>query len=185
MTTLLRYRDAPQQRWRNGRGSTRELHSGDGWRLSVATLTQPAEFSRFDGLDRTFVMAAGEVELSIGSTVTHLARGAITRFPGETPVTGTPLVGRADAVNVMTRRGRNVAVVSVQVLDGPGPAADALVLLDGGVCVGGQTLEVFDAVLPGSSGVSGSSELSGSGVVQCRGALVVVIRIENGREDSA
>ncbi len=44
---VIRYQDVPDSPWRNGRGRTREIRRGDGWRLSIATIAAAGEFSRF------------------------------------------------------------------------------------------------------------------------------------------
>jgi uncharacterized protein len=64
------YRAVP---WKNGGGTTREIHRepSDGatfdWRLSLATIDSPGPFSAFDGFARTLVLVSGAgVELSFG-----------------------------------------------------------------------------------------------------------------------
>lgn len=165
---VLRYGTAPDRPWRNGRGTARDLHEGDGWTLGVATLDGAAEFSGYPGFDRTFVVADGEVELTVDGTPTRLGRGALATFPGEAAVSAVPSAGPAHAVNVMTRRGAAAAVVHVEHLSGPSPAATALVLLDGAAGVGGQELTPFDAVLPAAAGAA-----------DCHDALVVVVQIDH------
>lgn len=164
---VLRYATAPDRPWRNGLGTARDLHEGDGWTLGVATIAAAAEFSAYPGLDRTFVVADGEVELTVDGTHTRLRRGALATFPGEAVVSAVPSAGRAHAVNVMTRRGSAVAVVHVEHLTGASPAATALVLLAGAARAGGQELSPLDAVLPAPAGAA-----------DCHDALAVLVRIE-------
>jgi environmental stress-induced protein Ves len=110
--------------WKNGAGTTRELavaHAGDGqvlWRISVAELTVPAGFSFLPGLDRTF-MALGPLELAIGGERIWLEKGQQARFAGEEDVALRALPSPTSALNVMTRRGRCTADVTLH------PAADS------------------------------------------------------------
>lgn len=161
---VLWYAAAPDRPWRNGRGTARDLHDGGGWTLGVATLDAAAEFSAYSGWDRTFVVADGEVELTVEGESTRLGRGRLATFPGEAAVVAAPSAGGAHAVNVMTRRGIATAAVHVEQVDGPTPAATALVLLDGTIHTGGQDLAPLDALL-----------LAPAGAGECVDALVVVV----------
>ncbi|MBY0515456.1 MAG: HutD family protein [Bacteriovoracaceae bacterium] len=53
------------QRWKNGRGSTREIlrspQEGDlDWRLSMADIVEDGPFSNFPGMERTLILLSGE-----------------------------------------------------------------------------------------------------------------------------
>lgn len=117
----MRYADVPEQPWRNGGGTTRELHHDERWRLSIATLDAPGEFSAFPGVDRTFAVARGTVRLTVSGAVHRLGPGDLLRFAGEEPVSAVP-DGEVVAVNVMVRRPHR-AVVRV---GAPGPAQVAV-----------------------------------------------------------
>ena len=147
--SVIRYGTAPEQPWRNGRGVTRELHSGDGWRLSLATLSRAGRFSDFPGLDRVFVVAAGAVELDLDGTRRLLTVGEEQHFPGEASVHADPGAEPAFAVNIMSARSSHVAEVHVVRLSGSVPEADALVVLQGQVEIAGTSLAPFDAAVPG------------------------------------
>ena len=168
MTNLLRYSTASEQQWRNRRGVTRELHLGQGWRLSVATISAAGEFSFFPGLERTFVLARGRLDLTVDATSHPVTPGRLLRFRGEAEVSAVPIDGPAIAVNVMTDRTRCTATVRVERIDGPNPAATALVLLSGAAVTAGHRLEPLDAVHP-----------AGTGAVDCRDALVVTIQVQH------
>ncbi len=43
------YEELPDVPWRNGLGTTREVHRDERWRLSIATITAPGPFSVFRG----------------------------------------------------------------------------------------------------------------------------------------
>ncbi|WP_380173137.1 HutD family protein [Kineococcus sp. DHX-1] len=127
--------DLPDVPWRNGRGTTREVHRDDRWRLSIAAVTEPGPFSTFPGVDRTFVLARGRLVLTVAGHVHRLRPGDLLRFPGEVAVTAEP-DGDVVAVNVMTTR-PHVAHVRVGV---PGEALVAVDL---------TTLQSHFSVVPG------------------------------------
>lgn len=97
------HEDLPDVPWRNGLGTTREVHRDDRWRLSIAAITGPGPFSAFPGVDRTFVVARGELTLTIAGRAHRLRAGDLLRFPGEAAVSADP-DGVVTAVNVMTTR---------------------------------------------------------------------------------
>nr|WP_269810091.1 HutD family protein [Kineosporia rhizophila] len=99
----VRYAEAAEQRWRNGRGVTRELFRDERWRLSVATIATPGPFSVFPGLDRVFVVGRGVVELTVDGQRHRLTAGEMLGFTGEAAVSAVPQ-GAVTAVNVMTHR---------------------------------------------------------------------------------
>jgi environmental stress-induced protein Ves len=134
---IVRYADVADQRWRNGGGTTRELHRDEHWRLSVATISAAGDFSAFPGLDRTFVVAHGDLSLSVATSVHHLGPGDLLRFGGEEMVTAEPR-GRVLAVNVMVTR---PARATVRVGGWAGGSAVALVDL--------ATLDAYLDVRPG------------------------------------
>jgi environmental stress-induced protein Ves len=101
------YEDLPDVPWRNGGGTTREVHRDGEWRLSIATITGAGSFSTFPGVDRTFVVARGELVLTVAGTAHPLGPGDVLRFAGEDVVLAAPHGGGTvpvTAVNVMTTR---------------------------------------------------------------------------------
>ncbi|MGY1986519.1 HutD family protein [Blastococcus sp. SYSU DS0669] len=168
---LTRYSAAAGTRWRNGAGLTRELHASAGWRLSAATVPEPAEFSLFAGRDRTLVVAGGRLGLAVGGGGQRwLGPGDLLEFPGEARVVATPAGGPVLAVNVMADRAHCAAAVRVIRLDGAAPAADALVLLAGAAVAHGEQMAPLDAVV----GVQ-------AGAVRSSGGLAVVVEIVEGQ----
>jgi environmental stress-induced protein Ves len=134
---VVRYVDVADQAWRNGGGVTRELHRDERWRLSVATIAAAGDFSRFPGVDRTLVVAQGDLSLSLATSVHHLGSGDLVRFGGEETVAAEPK-GRVLAVNVMVTR---PARATVRVGGWAGGSAVALVDL--------ATLDAYLDVRPG------------------------------------
>ena len=169
--TLIRYAAVADAPWRNGGGRTRQLHAGEGWRLSVAIISAAGAFSAFPGTDRTLVVAGGRLRLSIGARGgRELAVGDLVRFGGEDPVSAEPVGGPVAAVNVMTERSRCTASVQVVGLDGAARAADAVVLLSGAATASGVQLAACDAVLDAAEGA-----------VHGDGALVALVSISEGQ----
>ncbi|MGW6195562.1 HutD/Ves family protein [Kribbella sp. NPDC055110] len=136
---ILTPADVPPMPWKNGAGTTRELavaHDDDGrmlWRISVAELAVATHFSSLPGLDRSFT-ALGRLELTIGGERKWFEKGDQARFAGEEEVVLRSLPSRTSALNVMTRRGRCTAGVTLH------PTADGLCvdtdhIVDLGDCV--------------------------------------------------
>ncbi len=106
------------QPWKNGGGVTREIAvfpDGAGmddfqWRISMAEVTEPGPFSRFEGIDRHLTVLSGRMRLDMPDGRHVLDAGDSSAFAGETPVEATPLLPVID-LNVMTRRGQTHAEV--------------------------------------------------------------------------
>jgi uncharacterized protein len=153
------------QPWRNGGGSTREIASGGSaaspdWRLSIADLEKPGEFSAFPGMERTFMVIEGEVaELTVDGTVRRLERFRPLRFDGASAASCALPTGPCRALNVMVRSGAAGAGVLVAELSKKQPLTLAegqfAVLLQGKAeaAEGSQTdhLAPFDTVAGGAA----------------------------------
>jgi environmental stress-induced protein Ves len=123
--TRADYRRMP---WRNGGGWTTEIArepAGEDdafdWRVSIAEITRDADFSRFEGVDRSLVLLEGAgMELRVGGAPTLLdRRGQSIDFAGETEVDCRLLDGPTRDFNVFTRRGRIAHRVLFRPLLGP------------------------------------------------------------------
>ena len=115
MIALLRAADRIAKPWKNGGGVTREVWvSPQGaaldafdWRVSIADVTAPGPFSRFDGIDRSLAIMSGRMRLAFPAYEVELGTNSDPhRFPGEWPCHGTPISGPVTDLNLMTRRGR-------------------------------------------------------------------------------
>lgn len=103
-----------RERWRNGRGWTREIHaaipaSGGSWtwRLSIAEIEQDAPFSLFPGVDRELVLLAGNglrLRFDHGEVNELHPPHDRMRFPGESAVTGELIDGPTQDFNLMWQR---------------------------------------------------------------------------------
>ncbi len=151
--------------WKNGRGWTTtlaisppsaNLESFD-WRISIAGTDQGGPFSSFPGIDRTLLLLAGRVRLSIGN------QGPVILDPESPPVvfagdflTVAELLG--DAIvdfNVMTRRSRftqSVIRKTIAVSESfESSSANTVLALNGAVNV--QTGDAESTINPGDIAV--------------------------------
>jgi uncharacterized protein len=103
--------------WKNGGGTTRQLAVGPAdatandfaWRISIAEIGAPGEFSAFPGIDRTILLWRGEgVMLRSPAWVDY--RLSDSRVPfcfrGEDEVVCDLLGGPTQDLNLMVRRGK-------------------------------------------------------------------------------
>ncbi|MFB9375967.1 HutD family protein [Kineococcus gynurae] len=148
----MRFAGTAPRPWRNGSGTTRELHRDEDWRLSVAEIGGPATFSEFPGFDRTLVVARGAVELSVDGVGYRLVAGEALAFPGEADVRAHAPDAPARVVNVMADRTRGGVVVEVARVSGAVPAAAGMVLLAGRATCHGRAGGPGDAVVPVAAG---------------------------------
>jgi environmental stress-induced protein Ves len=104
---------APEQRWRNGGGRTRELlawPSAEFWalRISLADVEADGAFSSFGDIERWFAVVDGHgVTLDFGGVEQRLdAGGAPLRFDGGNPPTCRLVDGPTRDLNLMLQRAR-------------------------------------------------------------------------------
>ncbi|MBA2965041.1 MULTISPECIES: HutD family protein [Ramlibacter] len=101
---ILRIDEIPSMPWKNGKGSTRLVAEGPGWRISVARVGRDGAFSMFKGTWRhSVVIAGGPVELlREGGPAVLLKRGVATRYPGDVAWTSRLRGPPAAIVNIFT-----------------------------------------------------------------------------------
>ncbi|ARP89373.1 hypothetical protein CAL14_02890 [Bordetella genomosp. 9] len=133
--------EVPAQPWKNGGGTTREIvcwPPGAGmddflWRISVARIDTGGPFSRFEGVDRIITLLSGSGVVLQGGF--DAGRHALTQplapfaFPGDVAVDCALQGGACEDLNVMSRRGRVRAAVTVHDRAGTLPAASCGLLL--------------------------------------------------------
>jgi len=129
MSRVIAANEYRRERWRNGRGWTREIHAhrpdpaGDWeWRLSIAEIESDAPFSAFPGVDRELVLLHGNgLRLRFDDGESHLLEpphGRL-RFAGERPLTGELVDGPTHDFNLMWRRDAFAAELLHRPLVGP------------------------------------------------------------------
>ena len=100
----LRFAEYPVTPWKNGRGVTREIAAAavsvgsdtpPGWRISMATVTEDAPFSRFPGIVRTLGVVDGAgIELTVEDRSRIIRVGGEPAvFAGDVPASARPLDG--------------------------------------------------------------------------------------------
>jgi environmental stress-induced protein Ves len=189
---VLRFAERPVMLWRNGRGHTREIAcepAGDAfdWRVSVAEVAGECEFSSFAGVDRVIVLCDGPaMTIAVDGTEHALTRHVPFAFPGESVTSCRVPRGPTRDLNVMTRRGRCVAEVSVigDAAASTGVDDRRLTLV---VALTGTGLVHWAAsVDPVRLGVFDAVRLdSGRGLRIDGGGLMALIHIDNVHPDSA
>lgn len=182
-TSIRRFSELQPELWKNGLGQTREVCRGpagaDGsdfmWRLSIADITGDSAFSRFPGINRSFLLATGRsFRLTTDGSVQTLEAGTVVQFPGEADVSVEVAAEPAVAVNLLTRRGKCLGEIIVKsvhrLLRMDDASVVAAVVLDGSAATsdGGQ-LGALDVVLPGP----------GAAALTCTNAVVALIRVKS------
>lgn len=115
--SVLEVDSLPEQAWKNGGGATRELlchppcagFEDFDWRISIARVAQPGDFSRFPGVDRHIMLIEGAsmslTDKERGST--HVLRPFEPHaFAGEAAIASILPHGPTRDFNLMLRRGR-------------------------------------------------------------------------------
>jgi len=115
--------ELPASPWKNGGGSTRTLAiepKGAGtddflWRVSLAEVAVPGDFSLFPGVDRTILLWSGKGLELRGPGWSHRLDQRLLpfEFSGEDEIACDLISGPTDDLNVMVRRG--VASAELQV----------------------------------------------------------------------
>lgn len=118
-TPVRRFADVVPQLWRNGLGTTSELVDDNlarsllpapAWRLSVASLSEPAPFSVFPGRSRTLIAWGGGVVLDIDGEPHRLRAGEALRFPGSATTRLVGLDAPCYAMNLLASGSRPALV---------------------------------------------------------------------------
>jgi len=105
--------------WKNGLGVTHEVALGGDpaafdWRVSIATVGASGPFSAFPGIDRTIAVLQGQGMLLDVDGAKHelLASGEPFSFAGEAKVHADCIGGETTDLNIMTRRGAFIHVMT-------------------------------------------------------------------------
>jgi environmental stress-induced protein Ves len=179
---VIRFADYPVNRWKNGRGETRELATGGvrpdgtfGWRLSMADISVDAPFSDYPGIERHLgVVAGGPLELVVAGEAHRIeVGGTAVTFAGDAVVSARPIDGTVTDLNLMVDDlewlGSLEAVSSATVLP-PSPMAMLVSIQDG------LTIALTDV-----AGVVNEFELDALDCVLAQGAASITIENARGR----
>jgi hypothetical protein len=156
--------------WLNGKGVASEIArypSGQDdfdWKVSIATVVVDGPFSSMPGLDRVLIpLSEGGLKLLVDGEPLELGRWQVHEFRGETAVEALDVSHPTIDLNLIVRRSEVRG--SVEVVKATDPTVRSahhtvVVVLEGHLSLGDQTLHVLDAVLLGAGE---SVTLSGSG----------------------
>ena len=111
--------------WKNGGGTTAQVAGAPGgaslddfdWRISIADVRDGGPFSTFDGVQRVIVLLDGPaMDLDVDGTAHRLLPHQPFAFAGESDTVCTLPAGPTRDLNVMTRRSRFRATVTIRTL---------------------------------------------------------------------
>jgi environmental stress-induced protein Ves len=186
----FRTEDLPATPWKNGGGTTREIvcqppgagMDGFDWRVSIASIAAAGPFSAFAGVDRVIMLLGGD-----GVHLRAPAHGVDHRldtplrpfaFAGDVALGCELLGGASTDFNVMTRRGKVTADVSVRRAAGlVAPCPAGVVLAVGGA----WRLDVDGVSTPVDNGAGAWWQAAMPGLRATpldAGAALVVVRID-------
>jgi environmental stress-induced protein Ves len=180
--TILPALDRVAVPWKNGNGTTTQVAISPAtatidnfdWRVSIATISGDAPFSRFDGVSRWIMPLDPEgFTMRVEGETTRLADREAFAFPGGSTVHAIKVRPGALDLSLMVRntraKGSLLALViqdNTAIAAGPNESV-VIVVLEGTPSVDEKKLEILDAIeLP-----------SGTDVVLTGDAVVAIARI--------
>ena len=160
---IVRYSDIAESRWINGGGTVKVIASGgiskDGalgfatgdrwdWRLSIADVGQPGDFSPLPGVGRILtVVDGGPLHLTTNGKSRLASHFQPLAFDGGLPTKAALPKGPVKNLNLMCRKGQAGGSVSVIPLDKRALLPhQAVVVLEGQAWTGGKELHILDTV---------------------------------------
>jgi environmental stress-induced protein Ves len=158
---LLFARDRPAQPWPNGNGSTTQvaIHpvaattKDFDWRVSIATVDNESQFSRFDEVDRWLMpLSPSGMTLRVEGETTWLPGREAFAFGGEASIHAAKVRESSLDLNLMVRRGTGRGSLLALVAHGKTAIAAAtsefvvIVVLEGTPSVDYTRLDVLDAI---------------------------------------
>ena len=155
-TSLIRFADLPSSPWGKTNGRVKELASGNGWRLSIASIEKPGPFTPFPGKDRITVPVEGELLVLTVDGVEHgMEKFRQFRYSGDSPADAALPTGPVTVLNTVVDRGTTGGSVMVAELSKKNPQTigegQFVVLLHGNATLTAAdgspaALDLFDAV---------------------------------------
>lgn len=182
-----RFADLHPASWKNGGGTTREVAGAPPsrglddfyWRVSFADVDTSGPFSEFPGVDRVLMLVEGAtMRLTVDGVVHDLGPGEPFRFAGEARTAGDLPAGPTRDLNIMTRRDRCLARVTVRTFgDGEAVAvvgAEPALLV---VLNGRAALRPGDAAPISLDPLDVAQWVGPAGVTVCGSGTVAVVEI--------
>lgn len=153
---LFRFAAIPEQPWKNGGGTTREIAAFPPqaslddftWRLSMARVAVAGPFSSFTGIDRVLAVLEGALQLD-GPTIAARLDPASDPFPfdGGAACAGEPLDGAVLDLNAMARRDRcRIAMHRLATGDEAAPEGASFVVALEPQTIAGEAMDRFDCL---------------------------------------
>ncbi|MCC3265721.1 HutD family protein [Arthrobacter gengyunqii] len=154
---IIRFPELPSAPWGNNNGRVKDIASGTGWRLSVASVDKPGAFTAFPGMDRITVPVEGELlVLTVDGAEHGMEKFRPFRYSGDVPAEAALPTGPVTVLNTFVDRNTTGAAVMVVELSKKNPQTlgpgQLLVLLHGSAtatAAGGSAtaLEPLDTVV--------------------------------------
>lgn len=111
---VLNIADIHKECWRNGGGMTRQIASGDGWRISLATIAFNGRFSAFSGTHRQSILLQGDpIELCALNHHVLLQRSTVTQYRGDLAWECKLQGAQASVLNVICEPARATATLEL------------------------------------------------------------------------
>lgn len=137
---LIRFADLPSAPWGKNNGRVKEVASGNGWRLSLATVEKPGPFTPFPGRDRITVPVEGELlVLTVDGTEHGMEKFRPFRYSGDSATDAALPTGPVTVLNTVVDRTTTGASVMVAELSKKNPQTigegQFVVLLHGNAAV--------------------------------------------------
>lgn len=173
---IWRHDEHRDMAWANGGGRTLEVlrtpvgSPAPDLRLSFASIERSGPFSRLPGLDRVFVLAAGDaLTLTVDGAEHALRRFDQLAFPGDAAADAV-IVAPCTAFNVMARTGRVRAEVSVHAVAGVRDIGiegtdTYLAVLDGAITARPQGTQPVSLTAWDVARLTAPTTLTGAGVI--------------------
>lgn len=133
---IIRFPDLASVSWGKNNGRVKEIASGTGWRLSIASIDKPGGFTAFPGMDRITVPVEGELlVLTVDGAEHGMEKFRPFRYSGDSPAEAALPTGPVTVLNTLADRNTTGAAVMVAELSKKNPQTlgpgQFLVLLHG------------------------------------------------------
>ena len=156
-SAVLRFADLPSAPWGKNNGRVKEIATGEGRRLSIASIDKPGAFTAFEGRDRITVPVEGELLVLTVDGVEHgMEKFRPFRYSGDSQAEAALPTGPVTVLNTFADRNTTGASVMVAELSKKNPQplgpGQFLVLLHGSATVTAadgstEVLEPLDTVI--------------------------------------